>query len=116
MKLTPDEINRALETVVEENEAQKTLRRALAVLGSNGEHWCKCLLHDGRGNYCSIGALEMASEGRVDFSAMPYLALKAATTNEIGSIIIENDTASNFFTVRDMFLRAIEIAGGSREP
>jgi hypothetical protein len=85
------------------------LRRALRLLGPNGERW-------GRGAYriivgrkvcyCAIGAIRKISEG--DFRA--EITLADSIQSPVSSVGDWNDRARSFVTIRRGFERAIKRA------
>lgn len=93
-----------------ENETQSVLRRALALLGPNGEYWCKRSGGWVGPRFCVEGAIMRVTKlNDAEIIGTPaYIAFSDAA----GSVVpwAWNDFAKDFSEVRAMFLRAIELA------
>lgn len=114
-------------SVPSENETVCVLRRALALLGPNGENWHggtghdspHCLLKpnrsDYRYSYCAIGALRLAESGDLNcvISSPIYDAIQAAVVPAgFRGLAHFSDTRGRTFSeVRAMVLRAIALSG-----
>lgn len=114
----------AVEYTPVENDNQRHLRAALALLGPNGEFWIRYHLFDGNSR-CAYGALNKVVFGidvknwadsapvyRAGFDHPgPYRFLRAAA-EERGHLDASevNNHAKSFSEVRSMFERAITLA------
>lgn len=114
MKQTEIEIDRTLETAFEppivDNAAQTVLRRALALLGPNGENWVRGTYRDGH-KYCSVGAITEAIG--CSLSVGEYWIKSNIPGYRTGRIASMNDRAPSFSEVREMFEQMIVAAGSA---
>lgn len=111
------------------NPTQKRLQAALELLGPNGERWTKGAYSNESG-HCAIGALRMARQQDQDYGYDPYNPRRAdaealdLAARELGVIPTQWDTTTGrlamrfndnlwttFDEIRDLFERAIRIAG-----
>ena len=85
------------------------LRKALEAFGPNGEHWIKHAERDGRGNFCSYGALAHVA-GRFSNEEGEALAVlrKALGHNMIADW--QDDGNRQFPEVKALFKKAIALA------
>lgn len=121
--LSPFEIDRKVETLAPEkpllhpelNETQLVLKRALELLGPNGERWTQQRAYVCDAGYCAIGAVGSVMQED------PHDVHRAGAKHRIHRLLMEaigghqevtlaNDAAKSFSEVRTMFLRAIELA------
>lgn len=121
MKISDIEIARQLETAIPdapaENETQAVLRRALELLGPNGEHWFQgTYCNDTRDKFCILGVVRVAagyspldnsSQMSRQLDGVFDALIAAAGTNRPEQF---NDTAECFAPVRAMLERAITLA------
>lgn len=120
MKVTESEIDRSLETKVE-NENQRVLRKALERM-DGGNRWCKHFLWLGSsgaerdtGAVCARGAVNWVLTG--DATTWPELGRMNHPAHDLldraagKPAPFLNNNAADFSEVRAMFERAIELAG-----
>lgn len=127
MKITEIEVTRQLESLVPsgpvlhpENETQRVLRKALELLGPNGERWHQGSCHtDGCEQMCAGWAVravlgvdwrETNRMAWVAHESHPSLLALDRACPQYGSYITFNDKAASFSEVRAMFERAITLA------
>lgn len=125
MKITEVEVDRQLESV-SDNAVQANLRKALALLGPNGEGWCKYVQQNDRFQRCAIGAVSVIIHG------IPFAADDCEEVNMLGKAAEKlggrerycspnvrclaltaaqfNNDAISFAQIRHMFHLAIELA------